>query len=66
MQLGVCKHLYPQIILMSSQHPSAPAKGNGLSKDRFLFKRILKNPLQSHINGVIIKYNKYCKVRSGK
>lgn len=26
MQLGVCKHLYPQIILMSSQHPSAPAK----------------------------------------
>lgn len=37
MQLGVCKHLYPQIILMSSQHPSAPAKGNGLSKDRFLF-----------------------------
>lgn len=25
MQLGVCKHLYPQIILMSSQHPSAPA-----------------------------------------
>lgn len=35
MQLGVCKHLYPQIILMSSQHPSAPAKGNGLSKDRF-------------------------------
>lgn len=46
--------------------PSAPAKGNGLSKDRFLFKRIFKNPLQSHINGVIIKYNKYCKVRSGK
>ena len=46
--------------------PSAPAKGNGLSKDRFLFKRIFKNPLQSHINGVIIKYNKYRKVRSGK
>ena len=46
--------------------PSAPAIGNGLSKDRFLFKRIFKNPLQSHINGVIIKYNKYCKVRSGK
>lgn len=42
MQLGVCKHLYPQIILMSSQHPSAPAKGNGISKDRFCFyiKRI--------------------------
>ena len=46
--------------------PSAPDKGNGLSEDRFLFKRIFKNPLQSHINGVIIKYNKYCKVRSGK
>lgn len=38
----------------SASSPSAPAKGNGLSKDRFLFKRIFKNPLQSHINGVII------------